>query len=104
MQKTYAGKSVEVDDEGFLMDGSTWDGDVAREIAKELDIELPDDSVQWKLIDWLREQHAAGVEVNIRKVAGSGLVDIKQFYQLFPGGPLKNASKIAGLPRPTSCV
>ncbi len=56
------------------------------------------------MLNWLREQHYQGQEVNIRKVGKSGIVDIKQFYQLFPGGPLKNASKIAGLEKPTSCL
>ena len=30
--------------------------------------------------------------------------NFKELYQLFPGGPLKHASKVSGLPRPTSCV
>ncbi|MFK7844139.1 MAG: TusE/DsrC/DsvC family sulfur relay protein [Rhodothermales bacterium] len=29
---------------------------------------------------------------------------IKEFYGLFPGGPLKKASRIAGIPKPASCV
>ena len=89
-------------EEGFLTDASQWDEALAEEIAKELNIELTDK--HWELVKYLREQHDAGVEMTLRKVAASGLVELKEFYQLFPGGPLKNASKIAGLPRPTSCV
>ncbi|MGM0504238.1 MAG: TusE/DsrC/DsvC family sulfur relay protein [Bacteroidota bacterium] len=29
---------------------------------------------------------------------------MKGFYELFPGGPLKISSKIAGIKKPTSCV
>lgn len=94
--------SVERNEEGFLTDSSQWDKSVAEEIAKELNITLSDD--HWKVIDYLREQHDKAEEMTIRKVAKSGLVDIKGLYALFPGGPLKNASKIAGLPRPTSCM
>jgi len=102
MKKTIAGKEVEIDEEGYLVDSSQWDKDVAQEIAKELNIELSDK--HWEVIDYLRAQHDEGVEMSIRKVGKSGIVDLKEFYGLFPGGPLKNASKIAGLSRPASCV
>ncbi|MFZ4477791.1 MAG: TusE/DsrC/DsvC family sulfur relay protein [Saprospiraceae bacterium] len=32
------------------------------------------------------------------------MVDIKEFYALFPVAPLKTASKIAGIPKPASCI
>lgn len=102
MKKTIADKEVEIDEEGYLADSSQWNKDVAQEIAKELNIELGDK--QWEVIDYLRAQNDEGVEMSIRKVGKSGVVDIKEFYGLFPGGPLKNASKIAGLARPASCV
>jgi tRNA 2-thiouridine synthesizing protein E len=102
MQKNIAGKQVEIDQEGFLVKPQQWNEDVAEEIAKELNIELTDK--HWEVIDYLRSQHAEGVEISIRKVGKSGVVDIKGLYSLFPGGPLKNASKIAGLSRPASCV
>jgi len=102
MKKTIAGKEVEIDEEGYLVDSPQWDKDVAQEIAKELNIELSDK--HWEVIDYLRAQHDEGVEMSIRKVGKSGIVDLKEFYGLFPGGPLKNASKIAGLSRPASCV
>jgi tRNA 2-thiouridine synthesizing protein E len=103
MQKTIAGQDVDVDAEGYLTDMNQWNGEIAKEIASGLNIgELSEK--HWAVINWLREQVAAGVELNIRKVGASGVVDIKEFYQLFPGGPLKNASKIAGLHKPTSCL
>jgi tRNA 2-thiouridine synthesizing protein E len=102
MIKTLGGQDIEVDVEGYLVNPDNWTGEIATEIAKELNIELS--QVHWDMLNWLRERHYAGEEVNIRKVGKSGIVDIKQFYQLFPGGPLKNASKIAGLKKPTSCL
>ncbi|MCA9347468.1 TusE/DsrC/DsvC family sulfur relay protein [Candidatus Saccharibacteria bacterium] len=103
MQKNIAGTEVEVDAEGYLTDMNQWSGDIANAIAEELHIS-PLSEKHWAVINWLREQTANGVELNIRKVGASGVVDIKEFYQLFPGGPLKNASKIAGLHKPTSCL
>ncbi|WP_317193350.1 TusE/DsrC/DsvC family sulfur relay protein [Polaribacter sp. BAL334] len=29
---------------------------------------------------------------------------MKEFYELFPGGPLKVSTKIAGVPKPKSCI
>ncbi len=103
MNKTIAGQDVDVDVEGYMTDPNAWNGEIAKAIAAELGTgELT--QKHWDVLNWLREQAAQGVEMNIRKVGGSGLVDIKEFYQLFPNGPLKNASKIAGLHKPTSCL
>ena len=103
MQKNIAGQDVDVDVEGYLTDMHQWNGEIAKGIASELGInELTQQ--HWDVIDWLRQQSEQGTELNIRKVGASGIVDIKQFYQLFPNGPLKNASKIAGLHKPTSCL
>ena len=33
-----------------------------------------------------------------------GAMNIKEFYELFPGGPLKISTKIAGVPKPKSCI
>lgn len=103
MQKEIAGNTVEVDNEGYLEDMHQWNGEIASSIAKELGIEELSQK-HWDVVNWLREQALNGEELNIRRVGKSGVVDIKEFYQLFPGGPLKNASKIAGLRKPTSCL
>jgi tRNA 2-thiouridine synthesizing protein E len=58
----------------------------------------------FEVINWLRAKQAEGTALSMRKVGASGLVDIKQFYALFPGGPLKISSKIAGIPKPASCI
>jgi len=101
-QKTIAGNTVEVTDEGYLQDYTQWNEEVAKELAKEEDIELTED--HFKVLNFLREKYEEGASLTIRKVGKSGITDIKGFYKLFPGGPLKKASKIAGIPKPTSCV
>lgn len=103
MKKIIAGKECEVTEEGFLVNSGDWSMDVARAIALELAIhELTDTHLA--VIAWLREQDEAGVSMTLRKVGNSGVTDIKTFYTLFPGKPLKYASKIAGLPKPVSCI
>ncbi len=100
--KTIANLNLEVTDEGYLLDPSQWNEDIAREIARELNIELTDK--HWEVIRYIRDRFEKGEALSIRKIGKSGIVDIKQFYQLFPGGPLKMATKIAGIPKPVSCV
>lgn len=99
-QKTIAGVNLEVSDDGYLVDPSQWTEEIAKEIAKEENIELNDK--HFEIIKFIREN--ADLGLTIRKVGKSGIVDIKGFYDLFPGGPLKMSTKIAGIPKPSSCV
>ncbi|MFO7998983.1 MAG: TusE/DsrC/DsvC family sulfur relay protein [Bacteroidales bacterium] len=101
-QKTIAGKTVEVNPEGYLENPSDWTKEMAVEIAGEIGIRLTDK--HFEVVDYLRKEHAAGTQLSIRKVGKSGITDIKGLYELFPGGPLKYSSKIAGIPKPASCV
>ena len=100
--QTYAGVNVEVSEEGYLTDPAQWNKDIALEIAKEEGIELTDK--HYEVLDFLRTQHEKGSNLTIRMVGKSGITDVKGLYQLFPGGPLKKSSRIAGIPKPTSCV
>jgi len=101
-QKKIAGQTVEVNDEGYMLDASQWNKEIAVEMAKEDGIELTDK--HFEVINFLRESTEKGETLTIRKVGKSGIVDIKGLYQLFPGGPLKLSSKYAGIPKPASCV
>ncbi len=58
----------------------------------------------WEVIEYLQNEHKNNVALSIRKIGKSDVVDIKEFYQLFPQGPLKTATKIAGIPKPASCI
>ncbi len=99
---TIAGKTINVNDDGYLTDPSQWTKEIAIELAKEEGIELTDK--HFEVLEYLREKHIAGEALTIRKVGKSGIADIKGLYQLFPGGPLKLSSKFAGISKPSSCV
>jgi TusE/DsrC/DsvC family sulfur relay protein len=101
-QKTIAGHTVAVNDEGYMTDASQWNREIAAALAKEHGIELTDK--HYEVIDFLRAANEKGETLTIRRVGKSGIVDIKGLYQLFPGGPLKYSSKFAGIPKPASCV
>jgi len=93
---------VEVNAEGYLKNMNDWSPELAQEIASNENIQLTDK--HFEVLNFLRAKQAEGVPLSIRKIGNSGLVDIKQFYALFPGGPLKISSKIAGIPKPASCI
>ncbi len=93
---------VEVNAEGYFKNMNDWSHDLAHEMAAKENIQLTDK--HFEVLDWLRTKQAEGVALSIRKIGNSGIVDIKQFYGLFPGGPLKISSKIAGIPKPVSCI
>lgn len=104
------GKSVETDEEGYLVNLSDWNEDVAKNIAKAENVEMTDQ--HWEVVNFLRKyydeyQIAPAVRV-LTKAIGKQLGPEKgtsqYLYELFPYGPAKQACKIAGLPKPTGCV
>ena len=100
--QTIAGVEVNVSDDGYLEDMDQWSPEVAKEIANEVGIELTDK--HFEVLNYLRDTTEAGESLTIRKVGKSGITDIKGLYKLFPKGPLKFSAKIAGIPKPASCV
>ena len=101
-QRMLAGQVVEVNDAGYFTDSSQWTEDMAVEMAREAGIDLTPRHLD--VLYFLRNRYASDTPLTIRRVGQSGLVSIKAFYSLFPGGPLKVSSKIAGIPKPASCV
>jgi len=102
METTIAGLNIDLNPEGYLTNLDQWTKEVALQIAEEEGIEISE--AHWPVIEYLQEQYRKEIPLNIRKVGKSGVVDIKTFYALFPGGPLKKASRIAGIPKPASCI
>ncbi|MFY0605837.1 MAG: TusE/DsrC/DsvC family sulfur relay protein [Cyclobacteriaceae bacterium] len=102
METLIANKPIQVNEQGYLLDMNEWDKEVAIQLATEEQISLS--NRHWEVLDYLRTQQLNGTALSIRKIGKSGVVDIAEFYKLFPGGPLKKASRIAGIPKPASCI
>lgn len=102
--RTIAGKTVQVNDEGFMTNPTEWDKDIAVEIAKEEGIEALSDA-HWKIIDFCRQAGlASGKAPTLRTITtGTGL-SIKDMFTLFPKGPAKKVAHISGLGKPEGCV
>jgi len=100
----YLGKSIEVDEDGFITDPSLWDKDLAEFLAELQGIHAltPD---HWKVIEYIRDcyQKFGGAPL-IRKLCKDTGFQLKYINELFTNGPAQGACKIAGLSKPTGCV
>jgi dissimilatory sulfite reductase related protein len=99
-----AGKTVQVNDEGFMTVPSEWTREIAIEIAKEEGVaELTD--AHWKVIEFSRQSgEATGAAPTIRTITTGTGVTTKELFSLFPKGPAKKVAKISGLGKPEGCV
>ncbi len=102
--KTFAGKTVEVDEEGFLVNSEDWTEDMAPEIAKEEGIDQLTDA-HWKVINFIRQDYKEKGQVpTIRRMKKVGGIPTGELYELFPQGPAKKSAKVAGFGKPQGCV
>jgi len=101
-QKIYAGVTIDVNEEGYFSNPTQWNKEIAMEIGKEEGIQLTDK--HFEVLNFIRDRYSKGETLTIRSVGNSGITDIKGFYGLFPGAPMKKAAKIAGIQKPASCV
>jgi len=100
---TYAGTDIQTNDEGFMTDANQWTPSVGQAIASE--IGLPLSPRHWEIINYAREDFAgAGKSPGLRRISKATKVPIKELYSLFPKGPGKLIARIAGLPKPKSCL
>jgi len=102
--ETIAGVTLELNDEGFLIDPSKWNEDVAVALARREGIDELSER-HWEVIRFMRSEYESkGSGPSVRMLGKTLGVSIKELYQLFPKGPAKLAAKIAGIPKPRGCI
>jgi TusE/DsrC/DsvC family sulfur relay protein len=98
------GKTIELDDNGNLVDPHAWDEDVARALAAKEDLALGQDHMD--VLNYLREEYfdnngnqpmERAILKEMCKRWGRKLSS-KDMYNLFPMAPSKQGNRIAGLP------
>lgn len=100
---TLDGRTVHVDDQGFLTDYDEWDEDLAKVLANQIGVDLTD--AHWKVIRFLRADFKEkGETATTRRVQALGGVSVKDQFALFPKKPGKKMAYVAGLPKPHGCV
>ncbi|HNW76956.1 MAG TPA: TusE/DsrC/DsvC family sulfur relay protein [Bacteroidales bacterium] len=98
------GQKFEVDGDGFLVDPSVWNEEVAALFAKKDGLgEL--NEKHWAILKVIRNNYEEkGMAPMIRSICQETGVKLREIYELFPDGPARGACKIAGLPKPDGCV
>ena len=101
-----SGKTLETDEEGFLLDPGEWNESVAQHIAdgERLDLDTP----RWEIVRFVREHfESRGTVPEARAVLkilgerhGKDKATRKYLYELFPYGYGQQACKIAGMRMP----
>ena len=110
MELEVNGVSIATTDQGFLLDRNLWNEQVAVQIADFEGIELTD--AHWEILHFIRQfyqnykylPNARVFSKAIKNELGVEKANSRYLLKLFPQGPLKYSCKIAGLPKPPSCL
>lgn len=103
-------KEFDRDEQGYLKNSNEWNEDLALIMAEEEKILMTD--AHWEVVKYMREFYR---EFNISptmrmlvramaKMYGDDKANSRFLFRLFPQGPEKQATKIAGLPKPVKCL
>ncbi|MFB6421899.1 MAG: TusE/DsrC/DsvC family sulfur relay protein [Candidatus Malihini olakiniferum] len=106
----FNGCLIETDAQGYLLNSADWSESIALMLAKQEDISLI--NTHWEVVRFVRRFY---LEFNtspaIRMLSkamiqkyGEEKGSSRYLYHLFPKGPAKQATKIAGLPKPVKCI
>ena len=109
------GRTVEIDDEGFLVNLNEWNEDICEALIErhEADGHIPVTEAARDMIGCFRayyrinKVHPSLYKLGLieKKRRGNGSYDQKAYkaflYGLFPHGPVHMLCKLAGLPKPT---
>ena len=93
-----------VDEEGYLLDPSSWNESIAEELARQEGIQLTE--LHWDLMKFMRayyDEHQVPPDArhSIKYLSErTGKESRNLLFELFPYGYVKQACKIAGMRRP----
>lgn len=100
---TLAGRTIHIDEEGFLTDPSEWDDGLALVLAAQIGLTLTDE--HRAVLDFLRADfRERGETPTLRRASAGSGVPVKELFRLFPQKPAKKMAYVAGLPKPVGCV
>lgn len=107
---TFNDKNFETDNDGYLKDPASWSEELAEVIAEQEGIALS--AEHWEVVRFVREFYlefntSPAIRMLVKAMAkafGEEKGSSRYLYRLFPKGPAKQATKIAGLPKPVKCI
>ena len=106
----FEGQRYRVHPSGNLVDPSVWSEALGKHLAEREGIELSPD--HWEVIRFLRGFYFQyGITPMVKLLVkhmqdqdGDHRINEAYLYQLYPGGPSRQGSRIAGLPEPQGCI
>lgn len=106
----FNGQQIPLHSSGNLLNHVDWNEDMAVALAAAEGIELSDE--HWVVINYLRKFYfqygiTPMVKVLIKHMSeelGPEAANKEYLYSLFPKGPARQGSRIAGLPSPQGCI
>ena len=106
----FAGKSIATDKAGYLLEIDDWSADLAPTLALTENIELSPN--HWEVVNFVRDFYlkfntSPAMRALVKAMAtefGPEKGNSRYLFKLFPKGPAKQATKIAGLPKPAKCL
>lgn len=106
----FNGKQLAIDKEGYLLDFNQWSEDLVPLIAAKNDIALTDP--HWEVVRFVRAfyldyETSPAIRALVKAMAqkyGPEKGNSRYLHRLFPAGPAKQATKLAGLPKPAKCL
>ena len=106
----FNGKTIEVDGEGYLKHRDDWSEALAEQIADKEGIVMSD--AHWEVVRFVRAFYleyntSPAIRMLVKAMAqkyGEEKGNSRYLFRLFPDGPAKQATKIAGLPKPAKCL
>ncbi|PWC22008.1 sulfurtransferase TusE [Brenneria nigrifluens] len=106
----FEGRIIETDAQGYLMESTAWSEALAAVLAEREGIKLTD--AHWEVLRFVRAFYlefntSPAIRMLVKAMAkkyGEEKGNSRYLYRLFPKGPAKQATKIAGLPKPVKCI
>jgi len=110
MELRLEGQLIKTTEQGFLVNLNDWNESIANQIASQEELQLT--PLHWEIINFIQQyyktyKHLPNARVfakAIKKQLGEEKGTSRYLQKLFPQGPLKYACKIAGLPKPPTCL
>jgi tRNA 2-thiouridine synthesizing protein E len=106
----YNGKQITTDSQGYLLDYTQWEEGMIEILAADEGIELTDNHLEviWFVRHFYEEFNTSpAIRMLVKameKEYGPEKGSSKYLFTLFRKGPAKQATKLAGLPKPAKCL
>ncbi|GAA0327312.1 TusE/DsrC/DsvC family sulfur relay protein [Morganella psychrotolerans] len=106
----FEGREIATDAQGYLLNVQDWQESMVPLLAEQEDISLTEQHRE--VIRFVREFYlefntSPAIRMLVKAITqkyGEDRGNSRYLYRLFPKGPAKQATKLAGLPKPVRCI